>query len=250
VHAHGDRGGGTLHALARRDSRVGAPNISGFLDQHMDLKSRRLAQMAVDHNATTLTTTHMPVPVVVASATSSKDNRHGDFVQLNTSSVSGNVASIMPAVHFTMPMMPALILKARVGSVTSSRYWVGMFDADPSAVAYDVAASSGLVAFGFSYDSAVATGNWQAIVSDGTSQTTTDTGIAVTANTTWTFDVIADDPASGDEVRFYIDGFLVATETSYITAGSVDLMWAVTRTNLAASSSNFRIGLVTFTKAG
>jgi len=251
VHAHGDRGGGTLHPPARRDMIDDAANSDGFLAQHYDLRFRRLAQMAVDFGLTTITTTHMPTPAFVATSMVNKNNVHGSFVQLNSGAVLSEAVTVMTANHFHLPMTPALSMKVRTGATTNGRYWFGMFDADPSAVAYDVAASSGLAAFAFSYDDTVASGgNWQVIASDGTSQTTTDTGVAVANNTTWAFEVVMDNPTAADEVRFYINGALVTTVTANLTGGSTSLRWAATRTNLAASASNFRIGLVTLTKVG
>ena len=60
-------------------------------------------------------------------------------------------------------------------------------------------------------------GRWQATTTDGVGQTSTDTGITVAASR-W-YKLEAEVNAAGTEVDFFIDGVLVATNTTNIPTG-------------------------------
>jgi len=63
----------------------------------------------------------------------------------------------------------------------------------------------------------VSSGNWEACTESNNSITATDTGVAATTNyTDWTIVV----NAAGNEVKFYINGTLVRTETNTIPTGA------------------------------
>ena len=65
----------------------------------------------------------------------------------------------------------------------------------------------------FKYTDGVNSGQWQCITHDGTTATTTNTSVALVANTDQDFLIVYDFDGT-DEVRFYIDGTLVATHTT------------------------------------
>ena len=70
---------------------------------------------------------------------------------------------------------------------------------------------------GFEYDDSQNGGRWQAITHDGI-ETSTDTGIAVTASTWYKLEAEIND--AGTSVDFFIDDVLVATNTTNIPSGT------------------------------
>jgi len=250
VHAHGDLVAGTNHPLARRDMEDDASHTDGFQSSYYDLRHRRLSQMMVDYGATTITSTHMPVPAFVASTLTTRTAARGDFIQLDTTAASGNVASVLPAAYIERRMEPDFAMRVRTGNLTSARQWLGLWDTTPAAVAPAGVSGAGIEIAAFVYDDATnVSGNWDIITCDGTSQTFTDSGVAVANATNYAFEIQCDDLAT-DAVRFYINGALVATVTATLPVAATALQWGATVTNLAATSRNFRIGPVTLTKAG
>jgi hypothetical protein len=69
----------------------------------------------------------------------------------------------------------------------------------------------------FKYDRAVTGVNWQAVTSNNSDRTTTDTGVAVDTNY-HKFKIVVN--AAGTSVDFYIDGALVATIATNIPTGA------------------------------
>jgi len=69
---------------------------------------------------------------------------------------------------------------------------------------------------GFEYDDSQNGGRWQAITHDG-AETSTDTGILVTAGTWFKHEIIIN--ADGTEVQYFINNDLVATNTTTIPSG-------------------------------
>jgi len=251
VHAHGDLSAGTLHPQARRDMEDDASNTDGFLSAYYDLRYRRLSQMTVDYAATTVTETHMPTPTLLANALTSRTSARGDYVQLDTNSVSGNVAGIFTAAYFQRRMEPSFATRIRTGNLSNARLWTGMFSASPAGSVPGSLGAAGISGIGFAYDNATTiTGNYLAVTANGTSTTTTDTGVAAGSSQDLALEIECEDLVT-DEVRFYINGALVATDAGSTLPGtSTALLWSATITNLSAASRNFRAGIVTLTKAG
>ncbi len=75
-----------------------------------------------------------------------------------------------------------------------------------------------LFGVGFEYQDNQNGGRWQAITADGIGETSTDTGVLVTAST-W-FKLEAEVNAAGTSVDFFIDNVLVATNVTDIPSGT------------------------------
>lgn len=76
---------------------------------------------------------------------------------------------------------------------------------------------------GFRYTDNENGGNWQAVTRNAGTSTSTDTGVAATAADDFhRYEVTAN--AAGTEVKFYIDGTLVATNTTNIPTGNWGVM--------------------------
>ncbi len=246
VHDHGDRSGGTLHAEARRDNKTATPN-DGFLTGYMDLRHRQFHQTYKDFGATTLTSTGLVPSVQALGATNNVDNAHGDFMGITTNAVLNESAWLLSPKFGERRQEPMFACKFRSGTATNVRYWIGLYQANPAAMAPPAAANEGM---GFSWDSAVyGSGNWRIVTADGGSSTTTDSGVAIANNLVYNFRIECDDLAT-DAVYFYINGELVHTETATLSGLSTDLLYIISSTNLAAASRTIRWACATLTKEG
>lgn len=98
-------------------------------------------------------------------------------------------------------------------STATERYYLeaGFMDALAGATTYSAY---------FSYVDNVNSGQWQCITSDGTGSTTTNTSVALTASAFQRLEI--DVNAAATEVKFYIDGSLVATHTTTIPTGTTN----------------------------
>ncbi len=70
---------------------------------------------------------------------------------------------------------------------------------------------------GFRYSTHAGDTNWQAVTADGSAQTVTDTGVAADTN----MHVFRVAQVSGTGYEFYIDGNLVATNTTHLPSSGV-----------------------------
>jgi hypothetical protein len=70
----------------------------------------------------------------------------------------------------------------------------------------------------FRYTHSLNGGKWQAVTASNSAETITDTGITAVAGTDRIFEVVVN--AAGNSVSFYVDGSLVATNTTNIPTGA------------------------------
>jgi hypothetical protein len=130
-------------------------------------------------------------------------------------------------------------------NTTTGRTWAGLFDVGTTAatiIASDSpAVTNGYAAFRFS----VAAGdtNYKCITFDGTTQTIVDSGIAANTNTHY-FLIVYND--SVPNIKFYIDGTLVATSTTHLPVTTSKVYYVVGSTSTAASAAGiYFTGLTT-----
>ena len=96
------------------------------------------------------------------------------------------------------------------------RIWCGLFESSPAASNTAPANSAGFFIN-------AGNGNWQTVTADGSAtQEVTDTGLTVASNT---FYVLQVDCSTNGQVRFLIDGTLVATHTTDLPSGATDLYY-------------------------
>ncbi len=80
--------------------------------------------------------------------------------------------------------------------------------------------------------------HYKCVTGDATSSTVTDSGISPVANVERTFAIIFDDVSPN--VKFYIDGTLVATNTTHLPRTAIDLGYSLsTRGNSTVNTVNF-----------
>jgi hypothetical protein len=190
-----------------------------------------------DPNATTWQTSLMGAPTVTASATTNTDNATGPQIQLTTSNVSGNVALIELGVGAFVRgdwNWDFEVIAAAGGTITSVRYWIGLFSSAPSGSDDP----SGVTGAGFHFNPA-SSANWRAWSNDGSSTGAfTDTNVVVATTSTTRFRLRSD----ATNIQFYINDVLVATHSSQHPSASLYHEPSAYCTTLSAATRSIRVG--------
>jgi len=157
-------------------------------------------------------------PTVSASSTLGATDTAKDtfYYRIGTSSVTNNAATITDSDSTLFDDQSNLFYFADIRmhtSLSSIRVWVGLCYNMPSQNDTPSSLGSTYDTSAFRFSSVTDT-NWRAVVSNGTSTSTTNTGVAVTTST-WYRMVVHHDYAAG-QVKFYINETLVATKSSYL----------------------------------
>lgn len=111
-----------------------------------------------------------------------------------------------------------IVYRVQTGAnVTTLRIWVGVFSGSP------VASSDPAVhGAGFRFDTSAGSVNWWAWSNDGSGGgTLTNTGVTPSSHTAYTLEI---EIVSTTELRFYIDGVLVATHTTNLPSATTSLI--------------------------
>lgn len=122
--------------------------------------------------------------------------------------------------------------RMRASNTTNARYWVG-FSSKSSPLSASTLISNFPTAISmcaFRYSSGTDT-NWQAITSNGSSQTIVNTSVAPDSTNSQLFDITWD----GTTVRFYINRVLVASSTTNLPSTSVVMPYIVCVDNQSAA---------------
>ena len=121
---------------------------------------------------------------------------------------------------------------------TDIRAYVGVVDSTSGASIggndNNATASAAKYAY-FRYSTVAGDTVWQAITSNGTTQTVTSTGITPDTNG-HTFAVIFNDAAPN--ITFYIDGVLVATITTTLPPANTNMKYCLTYNGIVATTSS------------
>jgi hypothetical protein len=104
----------------------------------------------------------------------------------------------------------------RLQQTTFSRLWVGIVSAGGATLQTDTPGTAGLNVAAFRYSTNASDTNFQCVTSDASSQTITDSGVAADTNP-HQFTIVK----SGSAYKFYIDGTLVATNTTHLPTVSM-----------------------------
>lgn len=200
-------------------------------------------QIVPNPNATTWQTVLLGSPTATADTTANADAAAGAAIQLNTTAVSGNVASLVAGAGGNPRGDWGWDLAGWIGrpsgQLSSFRIWFGLFASTPSGSSNP----SGISGAGIVYATDLGA-NLRAWSNDGTTTgTTTNTGIANTEGVLQQWRIASD----GTNVTFYVDDVLAATHTSehpdastYHTVG----VYCTTTTNAARGVQIGRIALV------
>jgi hypothetical protein len=145
----------------------------------------------------------------------------GQFIQYTSGIVINNDAGWLSSAFSQTQFnyRPRWAVAMRVGTpITLCRYWLGLFSATPMA-----SADPAVHAMGFRYSTDVdGTAFWRCYTNDGAGTgTVTVTTVPIVANTVYKLRMEVD-PA-GANVKFYIDGVLVATHTTDLPAAAQNL---------------------------
>jgi hypothetical protein len=160
------------------------------------------------------------------------------MVLFTTGSSSGDASGF--AGPFTTPRITHLprlfpVLRTDAAAVTSTYLAFG-FAASALEGLTTLAGANGIRGCWFAYDTGLSHTTWQAVSSDGTTASATDTTITVTANTTYA--LLVDAQISAGICRYYVDGVLKVSKATNLPTGSTALgvqESVVTRTNAARS---------------
>jgi len=140
-------------------------------------------------------------------------------VQNNTGASNANATWTNDNAAVEFQQLPQVTIKMKTGTSLGCRLWAvlttGTFPLAATGLNND-SLGSGLslsgAGFRFSGTGFIGETTWQTQTANGTTQTTTDTGITVATNTR--YDLIIDFASYPTNVKFYINGTLVRTETA------------------------------------
>lgn len=181
-------------------------------------------------------------PTATGTATVISNTNLGEYINYSSAATTNADAGWKWTAETTrLRWSPTLTVKVRpAATITTERCWVGLFSADP--MAQDTPHTGAILAAGFRFSTNVPDTNWQAVTSDGTTTTVTDTGIAYAASTTYLLAVDFSD--NGTTARFSINGVTVATVTATLPASTTALMPYVQVRTLANAARDIMLSTV------
>jgi hypothetical protein len=130
-----------------------------------------------------------------ANSTASIVNSTGNYVQIKTSATNGNTASFTNTNVVQGQLNP--ILKTTIQTYTtiaSQRIWIALTSASLSTT--DAVGASTIKFVGVRYSTSAGDTNFQCVSGNGTTASAIDTGVAVTANTSYTIELDWSSPST------------------------------------------------------
>ena len=153
------------------------------------VNSARLMEVLKDAGATTVSTVGLAAAPTRNNTLSNGDDANAPWLTHTTGSSSGNSSGVISAAFTILQSSwsPQYYTNVKTGAtITSIRYWVGLFSANPDSSSTPAA---NYVAFRF--DTGASDTNWQFCTgTDATHQTCTDTGVTPAASTTYNFSIV------------------------------------------------------------
>jgi hypothetical protein len=158
-----------------------------------------------------------------------------------SSATSGSPSGLRNTTGGAQPQhLPRFSCRMKTGTdVSSQRIWVGQ-STGTFANNDTPGATSGFSGGAFRYSTAAGDTKWQAVTFNGAADTVTDTGITVTTDTRYQFAI--DYGSFATNIKFYINGTLVATNTATLPAATANI--TVTQARIfpqVNASRSFRI---------
>jgi hypothetical protein len=120
--------------------------------------------------------------------------------------ITANGASHTAGDGVTLGILGLCELQTQLPAITTKRTWIGLLGDMPGGADFYQSDTPGVAACAFRYSTHASDTDWQCVVTDGTTQVTTTSGVAVDTGL-HTFAIQFTTP----NVLFYIDGTLVAT---------------------------------------
>jgi hypothetical protein len=204
-----------MQRLSTRHWRMAQPIHGG------DLSAMGMAISIIGTSSTILPTSTEPVMINYASAatTGSSAGMHNNGNHLTRTGRN---------IYFAA--------KVKLQETAATRVWIGLFFSSQGTV---LAADTLGDFMGFRYSTVTADTNWKAC-NGLVSQTTTDSGVAADTNI-HLFEIVCDD--SVPNIKFYIDGTLVATNTTNLPSAD-NLQVVIGETTQANVAKNIRVGWI------
>lgn len=204
------------------------------------LRNKRVCQVLKDPGAATATAIGVPAPTLDGATVANGDGASGPIVIHITTALVNSVGGLVSAdfTRFRRDWQPELNFRiATQGSVAEIRFWIGMFSASPDAVG-DLTTIHGAA---FRYDTGVdGTAFWRCVTGNNSgADTTTTTSVAVSTSTFYTMRIVCSNTTP--DVKFYINGTLVATHTATLPTSTQLMGYGARVTTLAAVTAK-RIG--------
>lgn len=163
------------------------------------------------------------------------DDANGPWIAFSTSASIGSAAGAGSSAFWgaRRDWGSTIVVRDRLTDVANVRIWVGLYSANPSGSATPLVH---LAAFRF--DTGAGDTHWMACTGDGTAVTATDTGVTPASGDRPTFEI----RLGASSVSFYLNGTLVATNTTHLPTGSTDLGYQTWITSLAAAAKTIAEG--------
>lgn len=180
-------------------------------------------------------------PVLTATGGfSNADASTGHFLSLLTSAGSGNIASVVAGANSGVrpDWTPKLSIAIRSPlTITSMRYWAGLFSGSPASSATPV-----LDMAAFRFDTGAGDVNFMACVNDNSGGiTSVDTGVLFNDNTAYDLGVQLD----GTQAVFLVNAKEVARIATNLPTATTLLDYGIYLTNLTTSARQLRWGRIT-----
>ena len=194
------------------------------------LYSVRELQVVKNPGAATVTAVGLTAPTIVAGKNA--DDATAPWVACTTTTVSGTIGSILSAyTQVRGSWYPEYIAQVKTHTdITSSRIWVGLFSATPTA-----SSAPNISAAAFRYATDVdLTPVWRCVTIAGTgsSAQVTTTTTAIATSTAYTLRL----RLTPTSCLFYVNDVLVATHSSVVPTGSTLLGYGNAITGLTTST--------------
>ena len=209
--------------------------VLGDIGQSM---SRREMRVLVNAGATTISTLGLAAAPAINATLSNADSTDGPWLNHATTGSGGHteVISAFTVIRRDWEVEYVTRVKTDATTIAGLRYWIGLFETDPSAVTR----TGNFNTISFSYDSALDSTNfWRTCtsISAGTWTTNTTTA-AIAANTSYQLRIICN--TANADVRFYVDGVLVTTHTTNLPNAAVLMGYGNVVTALTAGVRNIK----------
>lgn len=207
---------GSNYFLQMRDTGIPRPN------------TKRIAYMCADGTAGLPSTLGVGDKLTAGQTVSGAagSSTLPPYIQATSSAVTGSASFIESTnlIYWTGRNIRAQFF-SQITDFTAGRMWVGMASGNNSG-----SDSPAVSQASFRASKTVPDTNFQCVTGDGSgSQTVTDSGIAVDTNF-HRFEIIFNDNLATPNVQFFIDGALVATNTTHLPAASTAMVAVVSFT--------------------
>lgn len=207
-----------------------------------DLFGRVVRAIGRMQGGSTLISMNTTAAVLTASGTTAVESDSGGYNKYDTSSVSGNAVVIRHGSNDTaqrtarVVQLPDFLVKMGTdASITNVRIWSALYEAASGLSALTDPATVNVA--GFRYDPDAGDTTWKACVSNGSASTVVDTGITVNTSTMYSLRVKF---VTTTQVKFYIDGVLVATITTNVPSSSTGLGYYISAATTTAAAKSIR----------